>query len=210
MPYTPLREMRGFTLIELLAVVLVIILLAAVTLGVSGYVQKQMGITITKAQLAAIEAALESYKSDWGYYPRTFPERISSGGNRESLNNNRLINALCPSNSPVNIGRKFYMRFSAVQIRTNTWTQLPNVYDAWGKPFNYYNSPTTTFVVVPTNIANYGYTVGGQVNVTSYDLFSYGPDGSTFAITNTTVPTGWTVVWIRTNAAVDDITNWGR
>src|SRR5690348_8091921 len=61
----------AFTLIELMAVVLVVLILAAVGIGVAGYVQKKVAVSTTKSQIAAIEAALESYKADWGYYPRT-------------------------------------------------------------------------------------------------------------------------------------------
>ena len=53
----------------------------------------------------------------------------------------------------------------------------------WGTPFNYYCSPKTPFALMnnfygyPTNSNdNDGYSVGGQVNVSSFDLFSYGPD----------------------------------
>src|SRR5262245_24047138 len=77
----------AFTLIELMAVVIVILLLALISFGVSGYVQRRMAISTVKTQIAALEAALEAYKSDWGYYPATCPCRISASFFCEATNN---------------------------------------------------------------------------------------------------------------------------
>jgi len=207
------RRRRGFTLIELMAVVAVIVLLVAITLGISSYAQKQAAIAMTKSQIASIEAALESYKSDWGYYPATSPERVSNRSNKESTNNVLLYNAL----SPTNAGRKVYMKFSTAQIRTNSATALPNIYDPWGTPLNYYCSPLTAFGVsnnLPSPITgtNTGYSVGGQVNISSFDLFSYGPDRVTYvpgALHANGNFSGWYLsAWTTKSAADDDITNW--
>ena len=196
----------GFTLIELLAVVMIILVLAGIMIGVAGYAQKKIGISSTRAQIASIATALEMYKTDWGFYPSTGPARISSSGMWEATNNWILYNALCPTNP----GRKTYFRFPGAQIRTNTFIQLPNIYDSWAKPLNYYNSPNTAFAVMASSTNNYGYTLGGQVNVTSYDLFSYGPDGYTF-ISRSALSAGWTgALWINTNSANDDIWSSGR
>jgi len=199
----------GFTLIELLAVVVVILILAGLSIRIAGYVQTKVGTSTTRAQIAAISAALESYKADWGYYPPTAPGRISASGMCEATNNWILFNALCPTTA----GRKTYLRFPAAQIRTNTFIQLPNVYDGWGHPFNYYNSPKTTYQLLTSSTNYYGCTVGGQVNLTTFDLFSYGPDGYTYVMPNAVLPAGWAVPgaqWNKTNAVNDDITNWGR
>jgi prepilin-type N-terminal cleavage/methylation domain-containing protein len=198
----------AFTLIELLAVVVVVLILAALTAGVAGYIQRKSAIASTRAQIAAIEAALESYNGDNGYYPPTFAERLSSGGNKESSNNCILLNALCPTNPA--LGGKTYMRLSGSQIRTNTWTQLPNIYDGWGKPLVYYNAPTNAFSFGSGGSANTGFMRGGQVNAASYDLFSLGPDGYTFIRTNI-LPAFWTGAnWINTNSVSDDIANWNQ
>ena len=84
----------GFTLIELLAVIVVIVLLAGIMLGVAGYVQNSIAISSTKTQLAAIQAGLEAYKSDWGAYPATGPGRISNRGDIEGSNNFILYNGI--------------------------------------------------------------------------------------------------------------------
>lgn len=61
----------GFTIIELLIVMGIIIVLAGLILGTSGYVQKKGARSRAEAEIAAMSAALESYKADNGVYPVT-------------------------------------------------------------------------------------------------------------------------------------------
>jgi type II secretion system protein G len=61
---------RGaFTLIELLVVVAIIAILAALGLSTLGYVQKKGARARAEAEVAALSAAIESYKTDHGFYP---------------------------------------------------------------------------------------------------------------------------------------------
>src|SRR5256886_15730610 len=60
---------RAFTLIELLVVISIIIILAGLILSTVGYVQKKGARSRAEAEIAAISAALESYKADNGIYP---------------------------------------------------------------------------------------------------------------------------------------------
>ncbi|MFL6542017.1 MAG: type II secretion system protein [Chthoniobacterales bacterium] len=64
------RRQRAFTIIELLVVMAVIIVLAGLILGTSSYVQKKGARSRAEAEIAAMSAALESYKADNGIYPR--------------------------------------------------------------------------------------------------------------------------------------------
>src|SRR5437660_10515842 len=59
----------AFTLIELLLVIAIIIILAGLILSTAGYVQKKGARARAEAEIAAISAALESYKADNGIYP---------------------------------------------------------------------------------------------------------------------------------------------
>lgn len=68
----------AFTIMELLIVISIIIALAALILGTAGYVQKKGARSRTEAEIAAMSAALESYKVDNGIYP--------SSANTVSLN----------------------------------------------------------------------------------------------------------------------------
>jgi type II secretory pathway pseudopilin PulG len=59
----------GFTILELLIVIAIIITLAGLVLATVGYVQKKGARSRAEAEIAAISAALESYKADNGIYP---------------------------------------------------------------------------------------------------------------------------------------------
>ena len=212
----------GFTLIELLAVVMVIALLTGLIIGVASYVKKSVATSSTKAQIAAISAALESYKSDWGYYPRTTSARISASGYWEATNNwilYRALSGVC--------GTKKYINFLPSQLQLNTSAisnyvtgvvspgGLTNICDYWGKPLNYFHSPATGYAVSNAATAYAGYTLGGQVNGGSFDLFSYGPDHYTYVVGSSGAggflgPWYPQTFWNSSTSAADDITNFGR
>lgn len=61
----------GFTLIELLAVITLVGVLSAMALGMGRHAVIFSQTARAKAELAAIAAALESYKQQFGDYPRT-------------------------------------------------------------------------------------------------------------------------------------------
>ena len=62
---------RAFTVIELVIVMAIIIILAGLILSISGYVQKKGARSRAEAEIAALSAALESYKADNAVYPST-------------------------------------------------------------------------------------------------------------------------------------------
>ena len=203
-------QAAGFTLIELLAVVMIIMTLAGVTIGVAGYVRKSLAISTAKSQIVAISSALEMYKADIGYYPRTGVIRISVSSACESTNNNLLYRAL--SGTCINCS-KVYLKFPAGMIQSNFLTGLPNIMDPYSWPYNYYCSPTTSLLVSNANCGNCGLVIGGQVNVTTFDLFSYGMDKNTYvpgAIGGANSTWGFSENWMNPNSAADDITNWKK
>jgi prepilin-type N-terminal cleavage/methylation domain-containing protein len=59
----------GFTILELLAVTVIILILAGLVFATSGYVQNKGARSRAEAEIAAISAALENYKTDNGVYP---------------------------------------------------------------------------------------------------------------------------------------------
>ena len=63
-------EAAAFTLIELLVVIAIIVILAGLILSTVGYVQKKGTRARVETEIAALSAALESYKADNGIYPR--------------------------------------------------------------------------------------------------------------------------------------------
>jgi type II secretory pathway pseudopilin PulG len=198
----------------LLSVMLIIVMVTAISIGVANYIQQRMAISTAKAQISAMETALEAYKSDFGYYPSSSIGRISNLGTSEGTNNWILYKALF-------LQGKHYLNFPAAQLRLNQVCipPLTNMYDPWGSPYVYYCSPTTAYAVLnnapgPLTGTNTGYTVGGQVNVESYDLFSYGSDRLTYvpgAAYNYGNNSGWFLTgWTNMSSANDDIANWTK
>jgi general secretion pathway protein G len=68
--HSSFRGEASFTIIELLVVIAIIIILAGLILSTAGYVQKKGARSRAEAEIAAMSAALESYKADNGIYPR--------------------------------------------------------------------------------------------------------------------------------------------
>jgi general secretion pathway protein G len=85
---------RGFSLIELLVVIAIIAILAGLVLQTAGYAQRRGATARAEAEIKALEAALESYKADFGEYPR--------GTNIAPAQNNAFLRAaLAPSTGKV-------------------------------------------------------------------------------------------------------------
>jgi type II secretory pathway pseudopilin PulG len=63
-------DASAFTVVELLIVMAISLVLAALILATSGYLQKKGASSRSEAEIAAMSAALENYKADNGIYPR--------------------------------------------------------------------------------------------------------------------------------------------
>jgi type II secretory pathway pseudopilin PulG len=83
------------TIIELLLVITVILILAGLILSISSYVQNKGARARAEAEIAAMSAALESYKADNGIYPRDNP-----GSTYTDSLNARSLPSPAPSPSP--------------------------------------------------------------------------------------------------------------
>ena len=68
--HSSFRARGAFTLIELIVVVTVIVILTGLVLSTVGYVRKKAARSRAETEIAAMSAALESYKADNGIYPR--------------------------------------------------------------------------------------------------------------------------------------------
>jgi len=66
---------KGFSMVELLVVIAVIAVLAALVLGGASYMHKKAIDVRCRAEFATLELAIETYKSDHGYYPREYSGR---------------------------------------------------------------------------------------------------------------------------------------
>ena len=62
----------AFTLIEMLTVMAVIAVLASLVVSVNAFAHKKAALVRAEAEIKTISAACESYKGDFGNYPRDF------------------------------------------------------------------------------------------------------------------------------------------
>ncbi|MGD0059345.1 MAG: type II secretion system protein GspG [Verrucomicrobiia bacterium] len=164
----------GFTLVELLVTVIIIMILTGLILGVAKYASTKAATSRTQAEIAAMEMALEHYKSDNGVYPPITGLRVTAGahgypGAAEYSNSAVLYAALA-------LGPKRYFDFKAYQLRPVVLNGITttNVIDPFGNPYNYYQTNDPTLVT----------------NVAAFDLWSYGPNGRNDEGTNDDI-TNW-------------------
>jgi len=108
----------AFTLIELLIVIAIIAVLAGLVLGAASSVQKKGARSRAEAEIAAIGAALESYKADNGDYP----------SNSSTANNLSLLAALMP---PTGSGKVYY------EFKPKWTNAILGALDPFGNPYGY-------------------------------------------------------------------------
>ena len=127
----PSRQL-GFTLIELLVVIAVIAILAGLVLQTAGYAQKKAARSRAEAEIAALSAALENYKSDKGDYPKWTNTTTTSSGN------NALVRAELAPSSANSTNNKIYFEFSK-KMGTNVDVSETNqsILDPFGNAYGY-------------------------------------------------------------------------
>lgn len=108
------RHSDAFTLIELMVVMAIIAVLAGLTLSTLGYVNKKGAESRARAEVAALSAAIDSFKLDKGSYP----PNVTS-----------LYTNLCPSAA----GAKVYFEATPGMVTNNRFI------DPWGEFYNYVN-----------------------------------------------------------------------
>lgn len=180
-----LRHTKGFTLMELLVVIAIIVILAGLTMGGLGYMQRNQATQKAKAQIAMLSTGLEEYKLDFGKYP------VATGNG-----SNTLYKALYWDSNNDNKGvdtdtaqRIYLPELDPTSTKqgwsSNTTASANNtIKDPWGLDYNY-RSGTTASGAVNTSAKN-----------PDFDIWSYGPDGLAGGAAGTD------------KAALDNISNW--
>lgn len=154
---------NAFTLIELIVVIAVIIVLAGLVLGTSGYVVNKGKRSRAEAEIAAMSAALESYKADNGIYPRSAAsDTLDARATYNSLNYQaacadlyaQLIGDLDYNDVP-DAGTKIYMAFKPSMKGLPDKSQPPSatnkafiqdpVGNSYGYSTAYQNDPATGY-----------------------------------------------------------------
>jgi general secretion pathway protein G len=150
------RSRRGrpsaFTLLELLVVIAVVAILSGIVLGFGRRAAESGRNARARAELAALSAALESYKLAYGDYPRTnLPARLL-----QSLLGQRGPGDQATSGMPL----IELARFTASGTADPLASDATELLDPWGNPFRYAYKSQLPW----TNPA--------------YVLYSAGPDGA--------------------------------
>lgn len=109
----------GFTLLELLVVMAIIAILAGLILSTAGGIQNKAARARAESEIAALSAALESYKADNGDYP------LSADFPNTNLATNSLYGALSPTTG------KVYFEFS------KGMTGSTGIVDPFGAAYGY-------------------------------------------------------------------------
>jgi len=183
-------EQGGMTIIELLIVILIILILAGLVLSVSNYVQEKGKRARAEAEIAAMSAALESYKADNGIYPSTTntvsltsaqTDPTSSAYETASLDLYKALSGDLDANGSTDTNQKSYFTFKPQMLfgtynSSGNLTSVSYIRDPFGKtapgptssPNSYGYSTSKNPVANPT-----GYTSASGNNPT-FDLWSTG------------------------------------
>jgi type II secretory pathway pseudopilin PulG len=146
-----LRYKAAFTILELLVVITIIIVLAGLILSTVGYVQKKGARSRAEAEMAAISAALESYKADNGIYPIYSGTGTGAHALYQALTGDGDKDLGGPTESTGVAGStgKTYMSLKPNMVRPNPPDLTARIVDPFGNDYNY-RTPPTAGAINPT------------------------------------------------------------
>ena len=135
-------------MLELLVVISIIIVLAGLILATSGYVQKKGARSRAEAEIAAMSAALESYKADNGIYPRDTTNNTTdnldarSSGNPTSYQAASLflynsLFAATTSGSRTSSGKSYFAFRPNMLFPTDQTQNVQYIRDPFGNSYGY-------------------------------------------------------------------------
>ncbi len=193
---------RGFTLIELVAVMMVVGILMALSLGMVRAAKQRASLARARGELAGLTQALERYKAHYGDYPQTgsaaqatpvVTARVTTA-QAQALFLNALIGVYGPTNFTARINgpvfvevSKFKLEVDLIPADATTFgiaegsppikrVQANCLLDPWGNRYMYYYKPAPAAGRPPTN----------TWRAPGYVLYSVGPDGAHVAPNITT------------------------
>ena len=177
---------RGFTLVELMAVITVIGILSGIVIAGAGYLHQSALRSRTTATIAQVSTAIEMFRADKNAYP---PD-LTCTTDSSVLTANQYVWP-CESlwfwleywGPHQQYPKQPYLQFKRDQVATGktricarfdpSESYYQRITDAWGNPLNYKSA----------NGNSYRFTDGSYLprhNQKSYDLCSYGADGTTW------------------------------
>jgi general secretion pathway protein G len=133
------RCYTGFTLIELVVVIAIIVILVGLVLTTVGYVQKNAARSRASTEIAAMSAALESYKADNGVYPSNNNGTLGAHALYQGLSGdgNDAIGGTSASTGTPGSSGKSYMALKPNMLHPNPPDATTRVIDPFGNDYNY-------------------------------------------------------------------------
>src|SRR5207248_465100 len=168
------RAEGAVTIIELLLVIMVILILAALILATSSYVQNKGARARAETEIAAMSAALESYKADNGIYPRDNP------GNQYTDNLNAKVDTDPTQSKYKNPSLYLFFQLSGLDANQQAVANMKSYFVFKPQMLGHPSGNTSTVAYIRDPFGNsYGYSTANQVSSNNgynptYDLWSTG------------------------------------
>jgi general secretion pathway protein G len=179
------------SIIEIIVVMLIILILAALVLAVSSYVQDKGKRSRAESEIAAMSAALESYKADNGIYPRD----NATNGYTDTLDAKLDVD---PTQAVYkNASTYLYLQLSGLNTSQQPIANMKSYFVFKPQMLGHPAGDNTTVAYIRDPFGNsYGYSTANQVDSgkgynPTYDLWSVGSAASP----TPTPPAGWIKNW---------------
>lgn len=189
------RRRGGFTLVEILTVMAVIVVLIGLSIPAISMIRTKSSINETTALFQRLTLALSTYNNDFGDYPPSSPKRLGLRGNGQNDGAELLVRCLTTQARSGN-----YFSFEDKQLGNVDSDRLPSdadptrssyktrdlfeLLDSWGNPIGYLHNADYAVggsVTLPTGLAAFtaarSEKTGQELGLTTYQLWSAGPDG---------------------------------
>src|SRR5438874_11949543 len=149
----------AFTIIELLVVIIIIMILAGLVLSISSYVQNKGARARAETEIAAMSAALESYKADNGIYPRDNP------GNQYTDNLNAKVDFDPTQSKYQNASLYLFFQLSGLDASQQPVANMKSYFAFKPQMLGHPTGNTTTVTYIRDPFGNsYGYSTAQAAN----------------------------------------------
>jgi len=189
--HSSFRAEGAVTIIELLVVIIIILILAGLVLSISSYVQNKGARARAETEIAAMSAALESYKADNGIYPRDNP------GNQYTDNLNAKADFDPTQPKYKNASLYLFFQLSGLDANQQAVANMKSYFAFKPQMLGHPAGNTTTVAFIRDPFGNsYGYSTANQGSSgagynPTFDLWSAGSTASP----TPTPPAAWIKNW---------------
>src|SRR5213080_2786599 len=176
--HSSFRAEGAVTIIELLVVIIIILILAGLVLSISSYVQNKGARARAETEIAAMSAALESYKADNGIYPRDNP------GNQYTDSLNAKADFDPTQSKYKNASLYLFFQLSGLDANQQAVANMKSYFAFKPQMLGHPAGNTTTVAYVRDPFGNsYGYSTANQGSSSAgynptFDLWSAGSTAS--------------------------------